>query len=53
MIDEEHECHSCDAVFEVNHDLDDDYYKVKHCPFCGTKITEEEDLSWDDWVEDE
>jgi len=36
-----------------HHDLDDDYYKVKHCPFCGTKVTEEEDLSWGDWEEDE
>ena len=51
---EEMECFSCDAVFTVDPDLDDDYYKVKHCTFCGTKVTEdEEDLSWDDWVEDE
>jgi hypothetical protein len=49
MFDEEHECNNCDAVFKVDHDLDDDYYIVKHCPFCGTKVTEdEEDLSWDD-----
>ena len=49
MIMEEIECFSCDAVFTVDHDLDDDYYKVKHCPFCGTKVAEdEEDLSWDD-----
>lgn len=54
MFDEEHECNNCDAVFKVDHDLDDDYYKVKHCPFCGTKVTEdEEDLSWDGWEEDE
>jgi hypothetical protein len=47
---EELECFSCDAVFTVDHDMDDDYYKVKHCPFCGTKVAEEEeeDLTWDD-----
>jgi hypothetical protein len=28
---EELECFSCDAVFTVDHDLDDDYYKKKIC----------------------
>lgn len=51
---EEIECFSCDAVFTVDHDLDDDYYKVKHCPFCGTKVAEgEEDLLWNESEEDE
>jgi hypothetical protein len=46
---EEIECFSCDAVFTVDHDLDTEYYKVKHCPFCGTTvIDEEEDVTWDD-----
>jgi rRNA maturation endonuclease Nob1 len=51
---DELECFSCDAVFTVDHDLDDDYYKVKHCPFCGSKVTEEDDdVTWDDadWEE--
>jgi DNA-directed RNA polymerase subunit RPC12/RpoP len=46
---EELECVSCDAIFTVDHDLDDDYYKVQHCPFCGSKIVEDEDtVIWDD-----
>jgi predicted RNA-binding Zn-ribbon protein involved in translation (DUF1610 family) len=51
---EELECFSCDAMFTVDHDLDTDYYTVMHCPFCGTKIAEEEeDVSWndEDWEE--
>lgn len=50
---DEQECFSCDAIFEVAHDNDTEYYKVKYCPFCGTKIEEEEDLNWDEWEEDE
>jgi rRNA maturation endonuclease Nob1 len=51
---EEMECYSCDAVFTVDHDLDTDYYKVKHCPFCGsTVIEEEEDLDFDDYYDEE
>ena len=50
---EEQECFSCDAVFLVEHDLNEEYYKTTYCPFCGTKIAEEEDLNWDDWAEDE
>lgn len=49
---EEQECYSCDAVFLVEHDLDDDYYKVKHCPFCGTEIETEEEVDWSDWEEE-
>lgn len=50
---EELECYSCDAVFLVEHELDEDYYKVKHCPFCGSVVIEEdEDVTWDEW-EDE
>ena len=45
---EEIECFSCDAVYTVDHDLDTDYYKVKHCPFCGTEMETEEEVSWDD-----
>lgn len=50
---EEQECFSCDAVFLVEHDLNEEYYKTTYCPFCGTKIAEEEDLNWDEWDEDE
>ena len=50
---EELECFSCDAVFLVEHDQDPEYYTIKHCPFCGTKISEEESLDWDEWDEEE
>lgn len=50
---EEQECFSCDAVFTVDHDLDTEYYKIKHCPFCGTEMELDEEIEWNDWDEDE
>ena len=48
------ECFSCDAVFTVDHELDTDYYKVKHCPFCGTEIeSDEDDNDWFDYYEED
>jgi len=45
------ECIECEAVFKIKFDLDEDYYNVQFCPFCGSEIDEdqkdeyEEDLS--------
>ncbi len=36
------ECVECDAVFKIKYDLDEDYYKVQHCPFCGAEIDEDQ-----------
>jgi transcription elongation factor Elf1 len=42
VIDKEYECNGCNAVFLVDHDMDDKYYIVTHCPFCGEGIEQEE-----------
>tara|TARA_B100000989_G_scaffold177497_1_gene133284 strand:+ start:873 stop:1028 length:156 start_codon:yes stop_codon:yes gene_type:complete len=34
-------CDSCEAEFKINHDMDEEYYQVKFCPFCGSEIDEE------------
>jgi NAD-dependent SIR2 family protein deacetylase len=50
---QETECHSCDAIFLVEHELEEEYYIVKDCPFCATQIIEEE-VEWgenEDWDE--
>ena len=36
-------CYNCDAIFKLKHDMDDDYYEVNFCPFCGSSIEEEQD----------
>lgn len=36
-------CENCDAEFKIKHSMDDTYYEVNFCPFCGAEIDEEED----------
>lgn len=36
-------CDQCDADFKINHDLDEEYYEVHFCPFCGAQINDEDD----------
>ena len=40
-MSEELECVSCDALFFVEHEMDEKYYRVTHCPFCGSEIENE------------
>lgn len=42
------ECVECEAVFKINFDLDEDYYAVKYCPFCGSDIDEDQQDEYDD-----
>ena len=44
------ECIDCDAVFKISHDMDDQYYVVEHCPFCGSAMDEDQK---DDYEDDE
>jgi len=48
---EELECTTCDALFIVEHDMDEKYYRIMHCPFCGTEI-EHDSYEFEDY-EDE
>ncbi len=41
-------CYNCDAEFKLRHDMDEDYYEVNFCPFCGSSIEEEQDEVEDD-----
>jgi len=46
-------CESCEAVFSIKHSLDDYYYRVTYCIFCGTELLDEleDEIEWE--VEDE
>ena len=44
-------CNSCDAVFNLTHSMDTDYYNLKFCPFCGEHISDE-DLGYDEDVDE-
>lgn len=41
-------CNECDAEFKIKHELDDDYYEVNFCPFCGKEIWEEDEHETDE-----
>lgn len=38
-----YQCDNCDAEFKLKHNLDEHYYEVNFCPFCGGEIAEDDD----------
>lgn len=44
------ECISCESMFAVEHDMNDHYYPVEFCPFCGSALDLEETID-DDYIE--
>jgi hypothetical protein len=45
-------CESCEAVFSVRHFLDEIYFEILCCPFCGSQLSDDPD-DMDDDMEDE
>ena len=31
-------CESCEAVFRIQHNMEERYYSVGNCPFCGDTL---------------
>ena len=45
-------CESCEAEFSIKHTMDEMYYRISYCVFCGEDLNEElEDEV--EWSEDE
>lgn len=38
------ECVKCEAVFSVQHDMDEHFYTSDFCTFCGEELEYEEEL---------
>ena len=34
-------CESCEAEFRIKHSMDDAYYAISCCPFCGEPLNDE------------
>ena len=55
MIEEKKTCTNCGALYDVKHDLPEEDYIVKFCPFCGHENEIEEDVishvedRYEDW----
>ena len=46
-------CESCDAEFSVRHSMDEIYFEILCCPFCGLGLSDnledlEDEIEWDD-----
>ena len=43
-------CESCEAVFQIKHSMDERYYRIVYCSFCGEELNEEleDDIEWND-----
>jgi len=43
-------CEGCEAEFRIKHALDEHYYIVKFCVFCGHDLADEleDEVGWDD-----
>ena len=43
-------CESCEAEFQIKHSMDENYYRIVYCPFCGGAMNAEmEDImEWED-----
>ena len=48
MANNHYNCDSCDADFKIKHSLDNSFYEVNFCPFCGGEIDNEEQSFLDD-----
>ena len=47
-------CESCEAEFSIKHSMDNYYYRVAYCTFCGTELSDElkdeteDEIVWSD-----
>ncbi len=43
-------CESCEAEFRIKHSLDERYYHIVFCPFCGSDLDNdlEDEIEWDE-----
>ena len=43
-------CESCEAMFSIKHSMDDYYYRITYCTFCGVELSDEfeDEIVWVD-----
>lgn len=41
-------CNHCEAEFKINYELDENYYDIYFCPFCGAQIEDEDEEEEDE-----
>jgi hypothetical protein len=48
-------CNYCDAEFKVAHAMDESYYRVENCVFCGEELSEEnkDEVAPPEWYDED
>ena len=46
-------CESCEAEYKIKHDLNEMYYTMQYCTFCGDKLSNELEDEIEEWDEDD
>ena len=46
-------CESCEAEYKIQHNMNDRYYLVLHCTFCGSDLSEELEDDLVEWGEED
>ena len=43
-------CELCEAEFSIKHSMDDYYYRITYCTFCGIELLDEleDEIEWID-----
>jgi hypothetical protein len=49
LANNHYNCTSCEADFKLKHSLDESFFEVNFCPFCGGEIDNEEEEESDDY----
>lgn len=43
LMQRNYRCDSCGAMYKIKHSLEESYYEVNYCPFCGADVDDDED----------
>ena len=47
-------CEFCEAEFQLKHSMEERFYTIKYCPFCGEEFSQDEELEdYMEWLEEE
>jgi len=43
-------CESCEAEYKIKHNLNERYYIIQYCTFCGDDLSDEleDEIEWDE-----
>jgi len=43
-------CESCEAEYRIKHNLNESYYTVMYCTFCGAELSDEleDEIEWEE-----